>query len=144
MPPKKKVEQARAEDYVADDSDMSVTSPLSIASTETTAPLSLTADLLQQILSSSQASMLAGQRALQQERLAYQQALAENQAKERLLQQQTLAKNQQALVDNQRALLADSQAVMADNHKALLADNQAAMAALMAFCLLRLLLHPRG
>ena len=135
MPLKKKGGQPASED-IAEDSEMSVSSPLSEASTDTTASIALSAELLQQILASTQANMLAGQRALQQERLAYQQQMASERAQERLRHQQTLvdsqAENQQALVDNQRLLLADSQATMARNYKESMADNQAAMAILIA------------
>ena len=103
MPPKKKHDQTRIEEV--DDTEMSIESPRSEASTDTTTSLSITADLLQQILFSSQASMIASQRTLETERLAHQQALAENQ---RVL----IAENQKALAENQRVLMADSQAAM--------------------------------
>ena len=88
MPLKKKGGQPASED-LAEDSEMSVSSPLSEASTDTTASIALSAELLQQILASTQANMLAGQRALQQERLAYQQQMASERAQERLRHQQT-------------------------------------------------------
>ena len=71
MPPKKKTEkpeEAKADEAVGGDidSEMSVSSPRSVASSESASSLSLTADLLQRILSSSQASMEATQKAMEE------------------------------------------------------------------------------
>ena len=126
MPPKKKVEQARLEEY-AEDSEISDTSPVSATPTEAY-PMYITAEVLQQILASSQQSMIASQRALQQERLAQEKELAIQHEKERLAHEKALAVNEEKC----RTALADSEEKSRIAHKQVLADNELTMAAIVA------------
>ena len=68
MAPKKKGSEHRSEELGGGDldSEMSVSSPLSSASGESGSSVAITAELLQRILSSSQASMEANQRAMEE------------------------------------------------------------------------------
>ena len=127
MPPKKKVEQNRLEEYV-DDTDMSVSSPLSTAPTEAYTPMYITAEVLQQILASNQQSMVASQRALQQERLAQQKELAETHEQERLAHEKALAQNE----EKSRNALAESEEKNRRAHQKMLADNEVTMASIVA------------
>ena len=126
MPPKKKVEQARFEEY-AEDSEIRDTSPVSATPTEAY-PMYITAEVLQQILASSQQSMIASQRALQQERLAQEKELAIQHEKERLAHEKALAVNEEKC----RTALADSEEKSRIAHKQVLADNELTMAAIVA------------
>ena len=68
MPPKKKVGEQKAEELGGGDldSELTLSSPRSLASLDSAATMSLSADLLQKILANSQASLEANQKAMEE------------------------------------------------------------------------------
>ena len=123
MPLKKRGEQARSDEQGAEEVEGTVSPPLMPGAADSIA--FITADMLQQILYSSQQAMIAEQKVLQAERMEHAKAMAIEHAR-------ALAETEEKSRTAHRQVLAESQHALAENQRILLKDNKEAIAAIVA------------